>query len=108
MNNEDVTNYYYLCSEITNLLGTGNLCKQVVGTQVINTLNKFAYPNPFISQIHVFPEYERDLFHLINGMGQSVFIGNDIIHQDFSNLEKGLYILKNVNNRKQAIKIIKE
>ena len=108
LNNEDVTNYYYLCNEMTNLLGTANLCKQVVGTQAINTLNKFVYPNPFISYIHVFPEYERDLFYLINGVGHIVYTGNDIIHQDFSNLEKGLYILKNVNNRNQAIKIIKE
>lgn len=108
LNNEDVTNYYYLCNEMTNLLGTGSLCKQVVGIQVILKLNKFAYPNPFISQIQVFPEYERDLFHLINGMGQSVFIGNDIIHQDFSNLPKGLYVLKNVNIRNQTIKLLKE
>ena len=85
-----------------------NLCKQVVGTKAINTLNKFVYPNPFISYIHVFPEYERDLFYLTNGVGHIVYTGNDIIHQDFSNLEKGLYILKNVNNRNQAIKIIKE
>ncbi len=108
LNNEDVTNYNYLCNEMTNLLGEGNLCKQVVGTQAINTFNMFAYPNPFISYIHVFPEYERDLFYLINAVGHIVYTGNDIIIQDFSNLEKGLYILKHVNNRNQAIKIIKE
>lgn len=59
---------------MTNLLGTANLCKQVVGTQAINTLNKFVYPNPFISYIHVFPEYERDLFYLINGVGHIVYL----------------------------------
>jgi len=86
LNNEDVTNYYYLCNEMTHLLGFGNLCKQVVGTQDVHTLNKFVYPNPFTSSIHVLPEYENVQFQLINAMGLVVYSGNEIIHKNFSNL----------------------
>jgi len=107
LNNEDVTNYYYLCNEMTHLLGFGNLCKQVVGTQDVHTLNKFVYPNPFTSSIHVLPEYENVQFQLINAMGLVVYSGNEIIHQNFSNLNSGIYLLRNATQKDLIIKLIK-
>ncbi len=64
------------------------------------------YPNPFSSKIKLNDRYAHELIQLWNIYGQIIYEGNQLENQDFSSLEKGIYILK--HEHAKAIKLIKE
>jgi CubicO group peptidase (beta-lactamase class C family) len=67
------------------------------------------FPNPFRDKIQVLPANSDTQYTLFNTLGQGIWSGTNIHHQNFSNLYKGLYILKvNLNGREQIIQLIKE
>lgn len=98
----EITNYYYLCNEMTNLVGTGAFCSTGVGVENIENEGFKAYPNPFKTHIYLSTDKEVSL---VNELGQVLFLGKNIEKQDFSALPKGIYFLKLGN---QIFKLVKE
>jgi hypothetical protein len=67
------------------------------------------YPNPFTNKIGLKNMIGKGSFELINKMGQTIWSGEIIEHQDFSTLASGLYFLRiKTQNSVQTIKIIKK
>ena len=91
-----LSNYIYLCTEMTALLGGISICDAAVGTQDVagNAHRVSAYPNPFSTHLRVTPVSNEALFELTNALGQVVFSGKNIAQQDFSGLPDGAYFLK--------------
>ena len=68
------------------------------------------FPNPFTREISLLPNTFNDCFCILtNPIGQIIWSGVQIEHQDFSSLVAGLYFLRvNAKNSIQTIKIIKK
>lgn len=98
----EVSNYYYLCNEMTNLVGVGTFCSMGVGTEDVKNKTLKVYPNPF--KTHIYFSSDKQVA-LINELGQILFIGTHIEKQDFSALPKGIYFLK---VEKEMFKLVKE
>lgn len=93
LNAQDIINYNYLCSEMTNLVGTGIYCTPGVGIAEIDNKSIIqVYPNPFKDFIHL--NLEDELVYLSNSLGQIVYAGRNINKQDLSKLALGTYVLK--------------
>lgn len=102
----EVTNYNYLCSEMTNLVGSGSFCNTAIDIKQAIANNPLKmYPNPFSSHIQIKALKGNESVELSNSLGQVLFSGQNIEKEDFSYLPKGVYFLK-VNS--QLIKMIKE
>ncbi len=66
------------------------------------------YPNPFENKINLKGTSGNESFELTNMLGQTLWSGKLIQHQDFSYLKKGVYFLKiNNQNANQTIKLLK-
>jgi hypothetical protein len=78
-------------------------------TGVENTIKKNIkidlFPNPFSNKINLTNTTGKEIFTLINHIGQVIWTGKNIEQQDFSNLSNGLYFLR-INNR--TIKLLKQ
>ncbi len=87
----DISNYYFLCNEMTTLVGTGAFC--TTGVSIENGENEVVkvYPNPF--HAHIFLSFPQKV-ELVNALGQLMYEGNEIEKQDFSQLPSGIYFLK--------------
>ena len=66
------------------------------------------FPNPFNSKITILSATENENYELYDSLGKQRFIGKNIDKQDFSNLTKGIYILKIIDAKTTAIKLVKE
>ncbi len=88
MSLEDISNYNYLCNEMTSLVGKMLHCSTVNGVyevdQKLEVMSE--YPNPFTSHISVPTAVRNENFELTNSIGQNFFKGKHIELQDFSNL----------------------
>ncbi len=106
----DLTNYNYLCSEMTNLAGVGIFCNAGVGIEktILSKNSIEVFPNPFISYIHIESEIKNQFYQLTNSIGQVIYSGKQIEKQNFSYLEKGVYFLSNINNLNYHIKLAKQ
>ncbi len=96
LNATELSNYVYLCNEMTTLVGSGSFCDAAVGTEDVGGLTGglSVYPNPFHDRLYVKAASGEEIFELVNTLGQVVFSGKDIEKQDFSGLEKGVYFLR--------------
>ncbi len=101
----DISNYYYLCNEMTTLIGSGSFCQNGVGINVLDVNEINIYPNPFIDKISIQIISPNEFVQLLGNEGQLIYEGNEIEKQDFSYLSKGIYFLK-IKNR--TITLIKE
>ena len=82
---------------------------QGVQNNVAPTQSIQAYPNPFINKIGLKYLTSKEDFQLINKLGQTIWSGKNIEHQDFSSLNPGLYFLRIKTNQSiQTLKIIKQ
>ena len=110
LNATELTNYVYLCTEMTTLLGSGSFCNAAVSiddaTENGNTLS--AYPNPFQSHLYVKGSTEEAEFELLNAVGQVVFAGKHLEEQDFSGLVDGVYFLRVLGEKVALIKVKKQ
>ena len=104
---EDITNYQYLCNEMSNLVGKGDLCIKTVNNNDLSSETFDISPNPFQDYIHIFPKNNSDVLILTNVLGKIIYSGNDIENQNFSTLEEGIYFIRNKNNIWQSKKLIK-
>lgn len=65
------------------------------------------FPNPWVSTLHVTPPVAPEVvFELRNAVGQVIFNGPRLEQQDFSNLPKGVYWLRQLNDN-QVVKVVK-
>ena len=106
----DIDNYNYLCSEMTNLVGTGNYCNSLVGIIGIEIGNKsvYTYPNPFKSNIRVLNASNDSYYELKDSFGRIIYCGKYIEKQDLSFLSDGIYYLNvNFNNESYNLKLIR-
>ncbi len=104
----DLTNYNYLCNEMTNLVGVGNFCNPALKTTE-NQLNlNVVFPNPFSSKINIENATGNENYTLTNEIGQEIFSGKNIEKQDFSALHKGIYFLKISDKTSIVTKLIKQ
>lgn len=110
LNATELSNYVYLCSEMTTLVGSGSFCNAAVGTEDTGVLTGglSVYPNPFQSHLYVSSASGEEKFELVNTLGQVVFSGKDIEKRDFSGLEKGVYFLKITGEQVALIKVKKQ
>jgi arylsulfatase B len=109
LNATEQSNYIYLCTEMTNLVGSSVFCTPSVGTADIMETDLFsAYPNPFHAHIYLKPAVGKVYAELSDAIGQVVFAGKNIENQDFSGLANGVYFLKIYGAELQVIKLEKE
>jgi arylsulfatase A-like enzyme len=107
LSNIELTNYNYLCNEMTKLIGTGGFCNIIATKDAENELDRIKIsPNPFIDYITVQNIQGDENYELSNSIGQVVFSGKNIENQNFSYLPKGIYCLK--IDEKQVVKLMKE
>ncbi len=94
----DLTNYNYLCNELTNLVGTGITCTSSVGikTNVIDEKLFSVYPNPAQKQITINSPIKGDIL-IYNSLGIEVKVVKMISNKVEIDLEQfypGIYILR--------------
>jgi len=65
------------------------------------------FPNPFSSKISVENKTGKEFFELYDIQGKLLFSGKNIDQQDFSNLTKGTYFFKVIDNTISNYKLIK-
>jgi hypothetical protein len=72
-------------------------------------LNLSVFPNPFSNRIQLVNATGTENYHLYNSIGQVIWTGKNILQQDFSYLQNGLYFLNVTNqNGMQCIKLVKQ
>ncbi len=105
----NIINYNYLCTAMTNLLGSGNFCNSISEITENETANIQAiiYPNPLHSYLKVKKTSGKEEYELRNSFGQLIYAGNKIESMDFSDLHSGVYYLKIINANSLIYKIIK-
>ncbi|MFN0202300.1 MAG: sulfatase-like hydrolase/transferase [Bacteroidia bacterium] len=101
----ELTNYNYLCTEMTNLVGTGNYCNPSVGITEMQAHLPHISPNPFHDFIRLqnFPATKEA--KLYDTMGKLLYQGNALATQNFAHLAKGIYLLTIEN---QIFKLLKD
>jgi hypothetical protein len=68
-----------------------------------------AFPNPFMDKITIENQKGTESFELINAIGQIVWSGKNIEQHNFSDLTKGVYMMRVLDgNSTQIFKLIKE
>jgi len=88
----ELSNYQYLCNEMSSLLGSGIYCNNSVGMdEVLLTNEELPYPNPFESHIYLSENSHYDEATLFDCFGRIIYRGNDLSSQDFSHLSAGVY-----------------
>lgn len=103
-----ITNYNYLCNEMTNLVGVGTFCTAVGIQEAAYKPSISVYPNPFTSHIYYKSTNATIKFELRNCFGQLISSGNNIDEKDFSYLANGMYFLNIIDRNSTTIKVIKE
>ncbi len=95
LNAEQGINYTYLCSEMTNLVGSGDFCLTPVSVSdpAGNMPHWSVSPNPFHQYIVLQPDNPELFCQLADALGRVVFAGKNIGRHDFSNLAAGVYFL---------------
>lgn len=93
----ELSNYNYLCAQMTTLVGSGVFCNSSVGTETAAVNTIVVSPNPFTSTIRLSGLSAEAEVSLFNGLGQVIYQGKSIENQDFSALNAGLYYLKASN-----------
>jgi hypothetical protein len=86
---------------------------EIYTTSGVNDISKLSglqiYPNPFTNKINAINATGKELFELIDAMGQTIWAGKQIEEQDFSRFTKGMYFLRaSVPNATQVSKLIKQ
>jgi len=101
-----ISNYNYLCTEMTTLVGGASFCNALGVNNVEPQMNLVT--NPFHNFIALKSNSGNEYYELYSNLGQLIFEGNAIENQDFSSLANGIYFLKIINQSISTIKLIKE
>lgn len=109
LNDHEIENYQYLCTELSNLLGTSNYCSSVSINENTITNSFQIYPNPFQNKLEVHSSIPYTSFILTNNLGNIIAEGNQIQTYDLTAFPQGVYFLTIVNpSSKQTFKVIKQ
>jgi hypothetical protein len=109
LNTEELSNYQYLCSEMTTLVSGISFCDPTVGTKdLIFTEKPFVYPNPFRAQIYLNSPDPEVQVELVDLLGQLIFSGEHIDRRDFSYLVSGTYFLRVLGDSPAVIRLVKK
>ena len=104
----DITNYNYLCNELSTLTGSTIACKTFIsGTSAPSLDNVELIPNPFTSMVKLPISVQHEKAELRNTLGQLFYKGTNISEQNFSNLPTGVYLLK-LENKLKVYRLVKE
>jgi hypothetical protein len=107
LSSPQLSQYNYLCNEMTNLTGKGGFCSIVPTNELGDLEGKIkVFPNPFTDFIHLNSPIETYNCTLYNVLGQVIYTGTTIEQQDFSALNKGIYFL--TVGDKRNLKLIKQ
>jgi len=101
-----ISNYNYLCTEMTTLVGGASFCNALGVNNVEPQMN--VATNPFHNFIALKSNSGNVYYELYSNLGQLIFEGNAIENQDFSSLANGIYFLKIIEQSISTIKLIKE
>jgi arylsulfatase A-like enzyme len=101
-----ISNYNYLCTEMTTLVGGASFCNALGVNNVEPQMN--VVTNPFHNFITLKSNSGNEYYELYSNLGQLIFEGNAIENQDFSSLANGIYFLKIIEQSISTIKLIKE
>lgn len=106
----DLTNYNYLCNEMTNLVGSGSYCSTSVGSGSTKdeTYKLNVFPNPFRDHVYTPSLFSKQDVTMYDALGNIMYKGNSIETQNFSDLVKGLYIVHISGCVNCLYKVIKE
>lgn len=109
LNAEALSNYNYLCTEMTNLLGKGGFCSLTTPTKDVGASaeNLRIYPNPVTDYLNVEHAQGNESYRVLNGLGQVLYAGKGIQRQNFSGLSSGVYYLEIFSSKKTVFRIIK-
>ena len=100
------TNYNYLCSEMTNLVGGTSFCNALSVNNIESQIN--VSPNPFHNFISIKSTSGNENYKLYSNLGQLIYEGNANENHDFSALANGIYFLKISDKATTTVKLIKE
>lgn len=104
----ELSNYQYLCSEMSNLLGSGIYCDNSVGINEVLPEDDLPFPNPFESHIYLSENYHYDEAALFDCFGRMIYQGNDLSSQNFSELPAGVYGLRiRTGENARSVKVVK-
>ena len=101
-----ITNYNYLCTEMTSLVRGSSFCNALGVNNVETQIN--VSPNPFHNFISIKSGSGNENYKLYSNLGQLIYDGTAIENQDFSSLANGIYFLKIMDKSASTIKLIKE
>lgn len=104
LNATELSNYQYLCNEMSNLVGTTNYCLPLAVDVFTKKEMINAFPNPFTAYITIENNDAQTEFVFTNAFGMVVYQGENIEKQDFSYLPKGVYFLKSKNGYLKMVK----
>ena len=107
MTGSNLTNWEYLCGEMSKLLGATIGCSLVLSTEM-ESLKAIPFPNPFSTNIQFANQSEELIYVLFAADGKEIYRGTNIKNQDFSFLPKGVYYLQSTENIGALFKMIKE
>jgi arylsulfatase A-like enzyme len=104
LSNTDIVNYYYLCGELSKLLGSNIYCASKVGVEDIEKSVAISiYPNPAGNELHIKGNLlVGSQLYIYDAKGSCVYTNtiktgfNEIV--DLSTLRVGIYILKYQNS----------
>ena len=99
------TNYNYLCSEMTNLVGGTSFCNALSVNNIESQIN--VSPNPFHNFISIKSTSGNENYKLYSNLGQLIYEGNANENHDFSALANGIYFLKISDKATTTVKLIK-
>jgi arylsulfatase A-like enzyme len=103
----NLTNWDYLCGEMSKLIGISNGCSLVLSTEN-ESLKAIPFPNPFNSKINLNDQAIETLYILFAADGKEIYKGHKTKNQDFTFLPTGVYYLQTTKNLASILKIKKE
>lgn len=96
----DINNYYYLCNEISKLVGGGSFCQNGVGLNTIELNHEFlVFPNPTqisFSLKFATPFSEKYTLELVDLLGRTIYTQENMLPEttyqiNTPNIPKGIY-----------------
>jgi hypothetical protein len=105
MSATDISNYYYLCNQMTSLVGAGSFCKAGVGVTDTKYVVYSIYPNPTTGVVYIQDDVKANSsIHICNADGRILISKKTIAASkqtiDVAILPTGVYLLQytNANN----------
>ena len=104
-----ISNYNYLCTEMTNLVGKSGFCSLTTPTKDIAVaVEKLRiYPNPVLDFLSLEHAQGNEAYRVLNGLGQVLYVGVGIQKLNLSGLEAGVYFLEILGKERTVLRFLK-